>query len=173
VGIIARQCGGLVDTPFYRHTGGRPPRSQSLSWCRLCHVSAERTLALALGACAVPRYGRYKSRLPRHTHDTLDGQNRAFGDLPDVHRLAARTPPAVKMAVRDCADRASSVANEDYGSCPRSRLETDYEPRAMGSPQPSFTRPNLTQSKYVAAPALLMQLIFLVTDRSRSHGHAP
>jgi len=37
------------------------------------------------GGCAVPRYARYKSRLRRHTHDTLDWQNGAFGDLPDVH----------------------------------------------------------------------------------------
>src|SRR6516165_2797399 len=28
-----------------------------------------------LGACAVSRYGRYKSRLWRHTHDTLVSQN--------------------------------------------------------------------------------------------------
>jgi hypothetical protein len=28
-----------------------------------------------LGACAVSRYGRYKSRLWRHTHDTLVGQD--------------------------------------------------------------------------------------------------
>ena len=26
-----------------------------------------------------------KSRLPRHTNDTLDDQNGGFGDLPDVY----------------------------------------------------------------------------------------
>jgi hypothetical protein len=124
----------------------------------------------------VPRYGRYKSRLRRHTHDTLDGQNGAFGDLRDVDRLAARTPPAVRMAVRDCADRASSVANENYGSCPRSRLETDHEPPAMGSPQFLYpANPGAIQvcscSRFTRL--VLVRLIFLVTDRSRSHGHAP
>src|SRR6516225_3728705 len=32
-------------------------------------------IAVSWGACAVSRYGRYKSRLWRHTHDTLVGQD--------------------------------------------------------------------------------------------------
>jgi len=34
----------------------------------------------------------------------------------------------------------SPSPNENYGSSPRSRLETDQEPAAMGPPQPSSTR---------------------------------
>jgi hypothetical protein len=40
---------------------------------------------LAEGGLPLPRYGRYKPRVPRHTNDTLVGQNGRFGDLPDVH----------------------------------------------------------------------------------------
>jgi hypothetical protein len=58
-------------------------RTRLLS-CRPCHLSAETNVALLQGGCAVSRYGRYKSRLRRHTRDTLDSQNSAFGDLPDV-----------------------------------------------------------------------------------------
>ena len=78
-----------------------------------------------------------------------------------------RTPAAVKMAARDCADCVSSVPNENYGNRPRSRLESDHEPPPMG--------PTPAQSNYVAVPAsrgCRWLLIFLVTDRSRSHGHA-
>ena len=32
-------------------------------------------IAASWGACGVSRYGRYKSRLWRHTHDTLVSQN--------------------------------------------------------------------------------------------------
>ena len=153
MGIIARQCAGLVDTPFYRHTGENRRDPHALSWCRLCQFRRNERGVSAWGLA--------------RCHDT-DDTNRGFGDTRTIRWMVkiARSEtfqmsidwsperrPAVRMAVRDCADRASSVANEDYGSCPRSRLETDYEPPAMGSPQPSFTRPNLAQSKYVAAPA--------------------
>src|SRR6516225_383245 len=45
---------------------------------RLIHASAGTNVSPALGACAVSRYGRYKSGLRRHTHDTLGDQNGAF-----------------------------------------------------------------------------------------------
>jgi hypothetical protein len=68
----------LVDDPVTPYV-----RTPLLS-CRPCHLSAENERGPVAGGCAVSRYGRYKSRLRRHTRDTLDSQNSAFGDLPDV-----------------------------------------------------------------------------------------
>src|SRR5262245_10834731 len=44
-------------------------------------------MASAIGACAVPRYERYRFRVRRHTYDTPAGQNDAFGN-----RRLARKP---------------------------------------------------------------------------------
>jgi hypothetical protein len=94
------------DLLHYSVTIGSPGAAASTSahaGRRLCHVSATTNVALvALGACALPRYGRYKSPLWRHTHDMLDAQNDAFGDLTDIPNAAG-----VRMAVRDCVDGAS------------------------------------------------------------------
>ena len=57
----------------------------------------------ALGACAVSRYRRYKSRCRRHTHDTVVGNNRAFGNLPDVVDWPPKGCPLSKWTARDCA----------------------------------------------------------------------
>ena len=79
----------------------------------------------------------------------------------------------LSMAARHCADRASSVAEND-GSC---RLETDQTGRRLWDCR---SRPLLGQPRHIQEGScsrftrlLLVQLIFLVTDRSRSRGHAP
>src|SRR5262249_15560984 len=54
---------------------------------RLAMIRPERRWSWAWRAYAMPRYERYKSPARRYTHDTLDGQNGAFGE-----RLLARTP---------------------------------------------------------------------------------
>jgi hypothetical protein len=78
----------------------------------------------------------------------------------------------LRMAARHCADRASSVAENVAAVA----WKPTNGPQAMGSLQPSL----LGQPRHIQESScsrftrlLLVQLIFLVTDRSRNHGHAP
>ena len=85
-------------------------------------------------------------------------------------------PPAVRMAARDCAGRACSIAKKNYCSC---ISPGGNRPRAAGygitaavlySVNPGAPKV-CSCSRFTRL--LLVQLIFLVTDRSRNHGHAP
>ena len=123
----------------------------------ICRCTGERSHALSL-ASSVSCFGWNKRgararRLAqcRDTDDTNRGSGDTrtirwmvkmarFGELRDVHRLAARTPPAVRMAARDYADRASSFAKEKYGSCIGNRLRA-----AVAGSRPLLGQPRRIQ----------------------------
>jgi hypothetical protein len=143
----------VVDTPFFPRTGANRRGHHALS------------LAPSVSCFGRNEHGVSVWRLAR-CHDT-DDTNRGADDTRTIRWM-------VKMACSETFEisidwrperhplpewRYETVPTEPppsrtriMASCPGSCLETDHEPRVMGSPQPCFPQPTLAQSKYVAAP---------------------
>ena len=133
----------------------------------ICRCTGERSHALSL-ASSVSCFGWNQRGVSawglaqcRDTDDTNcgSGDTRTIRWMVKMARSETfqmsidcpRTPAAVRMAARDCADRASSVAKEDYGSC----ISLGNRPRAAGCGIAAAVlySVNPGASKYVGAPA--------------------
>jgi hypothetical protein len=57
-----------------------------------------------------------------------------------------------QMSINWLPEHRPLSENENYDSCPRSRLETDHEAAAMGLPNSPLPGQAWPQSKYVAGP---------------------
>jgi hypothetical protein len=177
VGIIARQCAGLVGTPFYRHTGEdrRDPHARFLGV--VCVSFGGTNVALALGGLPGATI-RTIQIAASTTHARYAGWSKSRVRRPSRCPLIGR-PNAARCHNGGTRLCRPSLLRRERGLWQLSTISLGNRLRAAGYGIAAAVlypaKPGAIQvcscSRFTRL--LLMQLIFLVTDRSRIHGHAP